>query len=52
MKGHRTTDGAMQGCSALRVCGGSSLGTPRAAMSEVQISGIPKLSVLEVASTP
>jgi hypothetical protein len=32
--------------------GGNSLGQSRAAMSEVQICGIPKLSSLEVASTP
>jgi hypothetical protein len=32
--------------------GVSSLGVSRAAMSEVQICGIPKLSSWEVASTP
>ena len=32
--------------------GGNSLGQSPAAMAEVQICGIPKLSIQEVASTP
>lgn len=41
-------------CSRLFRCHqeGNSLGRSRLSMSEVQISGIPKLSIGEVASTP
>jgi hypothetical protein len=41
-------------CSRLFRCHhrGNSLGEARLAMSEVQICGIPKLSIGEVASTP
>jgi hypothetical protein len=47
MKGHNT----MQ-CRLIRTHQeGNSLGQSRAALSEVQICGIPKLSIGEVAST-
>ncbi len=43
-----TPHGVVSPCQS----GGSSLGTARAAMAEVQICGIPKLSAREVALTP
>ncbi|HXY27716.1 MAG TPA: hypothetical protein VEH82_05500 [Acidimicrobiales bacterium] len=52
MTDHRRTDDAADGRQARCQSGGNSLGQAPAAMSEVQICGIPKLSALEVALTP
>jgi len=52
MTGRGTTDRMAYGIQDVRQSGGNSLGTPRAALSEVQICGIPKPSAPEVAPTP
>jgi len=52
MTARHSSDRVVYGLVDVRQSGGSSLGTPRAALSEVQICGIPKPNALEVASTP
>ena len=52
MTGRYSTDRVAHGLSGVCQSGGNTLATPRSAMSEVQICGIPKLSALEVAPTP
>jgi len=52
MTGRRSSSRVLYRLVDVRQSGGSSLGTPRAALSEVQICGIPKPSALEVAPTP
>ena len=49
-----TTTGRLSTTGRISVCreGGNSLGQSPAALAEVQICGIPKLSIQEVAPTP